>query len=90
MYSRLISGTVNGISPGSSGGSWSAKTGSGGAGLVSRRLSGGDGADRQGGHDQCQVPHDRAVEADLGVVVAELVLPELVVFLRRSTFGRRL
>src|SRR6266487_952244 len=44
------------------------------------QAGGGNGADRQGGHDQCQVPHDRAVEADLGVVVAELVLPELVIF----------
>src|ERR1022692_2132468 len=51
----------------------------GGAGVP--QVSGGDGADRQGGHDQGQVPHDRAVEADLGVVVTELVLPELVIFL---------
>jgi hypothetical protein len=35
MYSRLISGTVNGIRPGSSGGGWSARVGTGGAGLVS-------------------------------------------------------
>ena len=81
MYSRLISGTVNGISPGSSGGSWSALTGSGGAALVSRRLAVVTAQIAQGGHDQCQVPHDRGVQPDLGVVVAELVLPELVVFL---------
>jgi len=37
MYSRLISGTVNGIRPGSSGGSSPDLVGSGGAGLVSRR-----------------------------------------------------
>jgi hypothetical protein len=39
MYSRLISGTVNGIRPGSSGGGWPARVGTGGAGLVSRKLA---------------------------------------------------
>src|SRR3954454_3985052 len=44
-------------------------------------VGGGDRADRQGGHDQHDVSHDRRVEADLGGVEAELVLAELVVFL---------
>ena len=38
-------------------------------------VGGGHGADREGGHDQHDVPHDRRVEADLGLVEAELSLP---------------
>ena len=66
MCSRLISGTVNGFSPGSSGGGWPAGSVPAGRGWCPQ-LGGGDGADRHG-HDQCQVPHDR------GVVVAEFVV----------------
>jgi hypothetical protein len=33
------------------------------------------------------VPQDRGVQADLGVVVAELVLPELVIFLEKQTLS---
>ena len=36
---------------------------------------GGDGADGQGGHGQHGVPSDGGVEADLGLVQAEAVLP---------------
>jgi len=49
------------------------------------QVGGGDRADRQGGHDQGQVPDDRGVQADLGVVVAELVLPEFVIFFDRPS-----
>src|SRR5216683_1914054 len=42
---------------------------------------GGDGADRQGGHDQDGVPGDRGVEPDLGLVQPEVVLAELEVLL---------
>jgi hypothetical protein len=34
------------------------------------QLGGGDGADRQGGHDQDDVPQDRGVEPDLALVQA--------------------
>ena len=44
---------------------------------------GGDGADREGGHDQDSVPGDRMVEPDLGLVQPELVLPELESFFNR-------
>jgi hypothetical protein len=44
---------------------------------------GGDGADRQGGHDQHGVPDDRGVEADLGLVQPEAVFAELESLLRR-------
>src|ERR1039457_3183182 len=48
-------------------------------GLVAEK-SGGDGADREGGAGQDGVPGDRGVEPDLGLVQAELVLPELESF----------
>jgi len=46
-------------------------------------LGGGDGADRQGGHDQHGVPADRGVEAGLALVQAEAALPELEALLSR-------
>ena len=53
--------------------------GAGWFGVVSG-LRGGDGADGESGHDQHDVSHDRGVQAGLGLVEAELVLAELVVF----------
>ncbi len=41
---------------------------------------GGDGTDRQGGHDQDGVAGDRGVEADLELVQAEAVFAELESF----------
>jgi hypothetical protein len=46
---------------------------------------GGDGAGRQGGHDQHGVAGDRGVEADLGLIEAETVLAEL----KSSSTGQR-
>jgi hypothetical protein len=54
----------------------------GGAGAAAEQ-GGRDGADGQGGHDQDGVPGDRGVEADLGLVEPETVLPGLGIF-----FGR--
>ena len=50
-----------------------------GAGAAAE-LGGGDGADGQGGHDQHGVPGDGGVEADLGLVEPETVLPEFEIF----------
>jgi len=44
---------------------------------------GGGGADDQGGHDQHEVAGDGGVEADLGLIQAEVVLAELEFFLNR-------
>jgi len=41
---------------------------------------GGDGADRQGGHDQHGVAEDRGVQAGLALVEADAVLAELEIF----------
>jgi hypothetical protein len=41
------------------------------------QLGGGDGADRQGGHDQDDVPQDRGVEPDLALVQAEAAFSQL-------------
>ena len=38
---------------------------------------GGNGADRQGGHDQHDMTGDRGIEPDLALVQAEAVLAEL-------------
>src|SRR6266705_4370447 len=40
----------------------------------------GDGADRQGGHDQDEMPGDGCVQPDLGLVQSEAVLTELEIF----------
>jgi hypothetical protein len=61
---------------------WERRGGCGGAGAAAEQ-GGGDGADGQGGHDQHGVPGDGGVEADLGLVEPETVLPELEIF-----FGR--
>jgi hypothetical protein len=53
-----------------------------GAGAAAQQCS-GDGADRQGGHDQHGVPGDRGVEADLGLVEPEAALAELEALLYR-------
>jgi hypothetical protein len=53
-----------------------------GAGAAAQQ-GGGDGADGQGGHDQDGVPGDRGVQADLGLVEPEAVLPELEIFFSR-------
>jgi hypothetical protein len=75
--SRLISGTVSGMSPGSAGGGAPGLAGGGGgAGVVPERR-GGDGADRQGGHDQDNVAQDRGVGPGLALVQAEAALGEL-------------
>ena len=46
-------------------------------------LGGGDGADREGGHDQHGVPQDRGVGPGLALVQAEGVLAELEALLNR-------
>ena len=82
--SRLISGMVSGISPGSAGGRLIGRGRGRGLGTgpgVQQR--GGDGADRQGGHDEHDVAEDRGVEPDLGLVQAEAVLAELEILLNR-------
>ena len=78
---RLISGTVSGIMPGVGGRRligpdrwWRV-----GVGAVAQ-LGGGDGADGEGGHDEDGVAGDRVVEADLGLVEAEVVFAELEAF----------
>ena len=82
--SRLISGTVSGIIPGSDGGGWSGVFGGGGLGVGAvSEVGGGDGADGQGGHDQYGVAGDRGVEPGLALVEAEAVLAELEVLLDR-------
>src|SRR5689334_11594149 len=50
-----------------------------GAGAVPEQ-GGGDGADRQRGHDQHQVAGDRAVQACLALVEAEAVLAKFEIF----------
>jgi hypothetical protein len=46
-------------------------------------LGGGDGADRESGHDQHGVPQDRGVEPGLALVEAEAALSELEALLSR-------
>ena len=53
--------------------------------MRSLQLGGGDGADRQGGHDQHGVARDRGVEPGLALVQAEAVLAEL----KSSSAGQR-
>ena len=53
-----------------------------GAGAVPQ-LGGGDGADREGGHDQHEVAQDRGVEAGLALVQAEAALAGLEALLSR-------
>ena len=49
---------------------------------------GGDnGADGEGSHGQDSVPQDRDLQADLGFVQAEVVLPELEALLPRASAG---
>lgn len=43
-------------------------------------LGGGDGADREGGDDQDNVPQDRGIEPGLALVQAEAALLELEAF----------
>ena len=50
-----------------------------GIGSVAQQGS-GDGADRQGGHDQDEMPGDGCVQPDLGLVQSEAVLTELEIF----------
>ena len=50
-----------------------------GIGSVAQQGS-GDGADRQGGHDQDEMPGDGCVQPDLGLVQSEAVLAELEIF----------
>ena len=47
------------------------------------QLGGGDRADREGGHDQHEVPQDRGVEPGLALVEAEAALSELEALLNR-------
>ena len=47
------------------------------------QLGGGDRADREGGHDQHEVPQDRGVEPGLALVQAEAALGELEALLDR-------
>ena len=53
-----------------------------GAGAAAE-LGGGDGADREGGHDEHSVAQDRGVEPDLRLVQAEAVLAEFKIFFNR-------
>jgi len=53
-----------------------------GAGAAAQR-GGGKGADGHGGHDQHGVPGDRVIEADLGLVEPEAILPEFEIFFAR-------
>jgi hypothetical protein len=46
-------------------------------------LGGRDGADRQGGHDQNEVPQDRGVEPGLALVQAEASLSQLEALFNR-------
>ena len=81
---RLISATVSGISPGSGGGGWSGRVGSGAGGrwrVAGGCCGGGDRADGEGGHGQHGVAQQGGVAADLGVVESEVVLAELEVLL---------
>jgi hypothetical protein len=66
---------------------WAGGRGCLGAGAVPQ-LGGGDGADREGGHDQHGVPQDGGVEAGLALVQAEAALPELKAFLHRPSQPR--
>ena len=52
-------------------------------------LGGGDRADREGGHDQHEVPQNRGVEAGLALVQAEAVLPQLEALLHGPAQARR-
>ncbi len=47
------------------------------------QMGGGDGADRQGRHDQHDVTLDRGIEAGLALVQAEAVLPEPEILLNQ-------
>jgi hypothetical protein len=47
-------------------------------------LGGGGDADGERGHDQHDVPGDRGMRPDLGLVEAEVVLAELKALLGRS------
>jgi hypothetical protein len=49
---------------------------------------GGDGADREGGHDQDEVAQDRGVEPGLALVQPEAALPELEGLLNRYVGSR--
>jgi hypothetical protein len=53
-----------------------------GVGAVPERC-GGDGADRESGHDQHDVPQDGGVEAGLALVQAEAALSQLEALLNR-------
>ena len=55
-----------------------------GIGAVAQQ-GGGDGADRQGGHDQHDVAGDRGVEPGLALVQAEAVLAELEILFHRPS-----
>ena len=48
-------------------------------------LGGGDGADREGGHDQHDVAQDRGVEPGLALVQAEAALAQFEAFLHRPS-----
>jgi hypothetical protein len=87
VRSRLTSRTDSGISPGSAGACRPGPRAAGlGVGAVPQ-LGGGDGADREGGHDQHDVPQDRGVEAGLALVQAEAALPELEALLPPASAG---
>ena len=78
--SRLTSWTVSGIRPGSGAAVRLAGRAAGLGGGAVPELGGGDGADREGGHDEHEVAEDRGVEPCLALVQAELVLSELESF----------
>src|SRR5579875_2102992 len=83
---RLISGMVSGVMPGSAGGGCSGLTGGGAwVSVRSRSKSGGDGANRQGGHHEHGVADDRGVQPGLALVQPEAVLSELEILLHRPS-----
>ena len=74
---RLISGMVSGMRPGRQVGWRLARPGRGLGICLVPEHRGGDGADRERGHDQHDVPRDRGAEPGLALVQAEAALPEL-------------
>ena len=83
---RLISATVSGISPGSGGGGWSGRVGSGAGGRWRVAACAAVTAQTaRGGHGQHGVAQQGGVAADLGVVESEVVLAELEILLARPT-----
>ena len=76
---------MSGTSPASAGGAWAGPAGRRLGTSAFPQLGGGDRADREGGHDQHDVPQDRRVGPGLALVQAEAALPELEALLHRPS-----